>query len=122
MRIAVGAGVIALAAGAAIGQTAQQTSGPPAFEVSSIRLHVGPAPGVGINVSGSRLHGDEQQCAQSHHVCVQHEAVSGDRRPGWVSDYASSAWDIAAKAEGDSPLTQERAQQMMQTLLATVSN
>jgi len=118
MRIAVGAGVIALAAGAAIGQTAQQTSGPPAFEVSSIRLHVGPAPGVGINVSGSRLTATNNSVLSLITYAYSMKLYQVTGGPGWVSDYASSAWDIAAKAEGDSPLTQERAQQMMQTLLA----
>ncbi len=113
MRIAATAGLIAAFAGAAFGQMPA-----PAFEVASIRLHVGPAPGVGINVSGSRLAAANNSVVSliTYVYSMKPYQVTGG--PGWVSDYASSAWDIAAKAEGDGEITQEQAKQMMQTLLA----
>jgi uncharacterized protein (TIGR03435 family) len=114
MRIALKAGLIVLAAGAALGQT----PAPTAFEVASIKLHAGPARGVGISISGSRVTATNNSLLGLITYAYDLKIYQVAGGASWVSDYASYGWDIAAKAKGDGAVTPEQAKQMMETLLA----
>ena len=103
MRIAVRDGLIALAAGVAVGQTPAS-----AFEAASIRLHVGPARGVGIGISGSRLTATNNSVLSLIMYAYSMKLYQLTGGPGWVSDYAAFGWDIVAKAEGDGALRRNR--------------
>jgi uncharacterized protein (TIGR03435 family) len=87
----------------------------PAFEVASIRLHVGAFMGVGIKPSGPNV---TMEAMSLHNLIgyaydLQPYQILGG--PSWV---AADRYDISAKAEGDASLTPERIKQMTQTLLA----
>jgi uncharacterized protein (TIGR03435 family) len=97
--------------------TAAQTQ-PLAFEVASIKRHVGANEGVGISISGSRFTATNNSVLSliTYAYNVRFYQVTGG--PTWASDYASWGWDIMAKAEGDDVLPTEEARQMLQRLFA----
>jgi uncharacterized protein (TIGR03435 family) len=86
----------------------------PAFEVASIRLHMGAFMGVGIKPSGSNV---SMEAMSLHNLIgyaydLQPYQILGG--PSWVT---ADRFDISAKAEGDAPLAPAQIKQMTQALL-----
>ncbi|HEY3840173.1 MAG TPA: TIGR03435 family protein [Bryobacteraceae bacterium] len=93
---------------------------PPAFEVASIRVHsFASADRVGPPIAGNRFTsgGNLKQLIIYAWDLKVYQLFGG---PAWVANPSTDTdyYDIKAKAEGDEPLTESRARQLMQTLLA----
>jgi uncharacterized protein (TIGR03435 family) len=93
---------------------------PPAFEVASIRVHsFDAAEGDGPPISGNRLRwgGNLYQLVMYAYDLKGYQVSGG---PTWATHPSTDGdyYDITAKAEGEETLTQARARQLMQTLLA----
>jgi uncharacterized protein (TIGR03435 family) len=93
---------------------------PPAFEVASIKVHSFASPDrVGPPIAGNRLTsgGNLKQLIIYAYDLKVYQLYGG---PTWVANPSTDTdyYDINAKAEGPEPLTQSRARQLLQTLLA----
>jgi uncharacterized protein (TIGR03435 family) len=93
---------------------------PPAFEVASIRVHsFASADRVGPPIAGNRgtFGGNLKQLIIYAWDLKVYQLSGG---PAWVTNPSTDTdyYDINAKAEGDEPLTESRARQLLQTLLA----
>jgi uncharacterized protein (TIGR03435 family) len=112
---------LALALMAGVVRSQDRTANPPAFEVASIKPHVfGGARGgcSGMSISGSRV---TIPCMSVRNLImraydVRAYQISGG--PASLTDMADTAYDIAAKAEGEGTPAMEQVRVMMQTLLA----
>jgi uncharacterized protein (TIGR03435 family) len=93
---------------------------PPAFEVASIRVHSFASPDhVGPPIAGNRgtFGGNLKQLIIYAYDLKVYQLSGG---PAWVTNPSTDTdyYDINAKAEGDEPLTEPWARQLLQTLLA----
>jgi uncharacterized protein (TIGR03435 family) len=111
--------ISALAIGALVG-TGLFAQAPPAFEVASIRVHsFASADRAGPPIAGNRLTsgGNLKQLIIYAYDLKVYQLYGG---PAWVTNPSTDTdyYDITAKAEGSEPLTESRARQLLQTLLA----
>jgi uncharacterized protein (TIGR03435 family) len=107
----------ALVAGTLVG-TGLFAQAPPAFEVASIRVHsFASADRVGPPIAGNRgtFGGNLKQLIIYAWDLKVYQLSGG---PAWVTNPSTDTdyYDINAKAEGDEPLTESRARQLLQTL------
>jgi uncharacterized protein (TIGR03435 family) len=109
----------ALVAAALVG-IALFAQAPPAFEVASIRVHsFASGDRGGPPIAGNRFTsgGNLKQLIIYAYGLKVYQLSGG---PTWVTNPSTDTdyYDINAKAEGDEPLTESRARQLLQTLLA----
>jgi uncharacterized protein (TIGR03435 family) len=118
MRRWISALVTRITATCATGGLFAQT--PPAFEVASIRVHsFASADRVGPPIAGNRgMFGGNLKQLIIYAYDLKVYQLSGG--PAWVTNPSTDTdyYDINAKAEGDEPLTESRARQLLQALLA----
>jgi uncharacterized protein (TIGR03435 family) len=87
-----------------------------AFEVASIRLHPDPITfSADPSVHGARIVGTASTVLD---VIEEAYELRGDQISGGPTWVKSDHYDIAAKAEGESPITKDELRQMLRSLLA----
>ncbi len=122
MRASTSATAVALLVGAGLFGQPLFAQVPPAFEVASIRVHsfASASPDrVGPPIAGNRgtFGGNLKQLIIYAWDLKVYQLFGG---PAWVTNPSTYTdyYDINAKAEGDELLTESRARQLLQTLLA----
>jgi hypothetical protein len=91
-----------------------ETAARQSFAVASIKPHVGTDGSIALSVSGNRLRAvnDSALMLIGYAYNLQPEQVVG--ATGWMSE---DRYDIDARTEGDSALTQDQARQMLSRCL-----